>query len=103
MTDDIEALDTVPHPSVFYRKYVRPRRPVVLRGAQKLAPALKLWDEDSYLAVSIADREAIHCHAAPRRATRCFPSISPFWLTLRNMAVPSTTGQVWGCGCFIRA
>ncbi|XP_070570097.1 bifunctional peptidase and (3S)-lysyl hydroxylase Jmjd7-like [Ptychodera flava] len=45
-TETTEELDYVPHPVVFYEKYVKPHKPVVFRGAAKMSQAYHLWTED---------------------------------------------------------
>lgn len=46
----IDELTEVPDPPTFYSAHVHPRVPVMLRGAQRDAPALHLWGSDDYLA-----------------------------------------------------
>ena len=38
-----------PTPKVFHEEYASKKKPVVIRGLMKDVPAIKLWEDDSYL------------------------------------------------------
>ncbi|XP_070571172.1 uncharacterized protein [Ptychodera flava] len=45
-TETTEELDYVPHPTEFYEKYVKLRKPVMFRGAATKSQAYHLWTEE---------------------------------------------------------
>ncbi|XP_014661936.1 PREDICTED: jmjC domain-containing protein 7-like isoform X2 [Priapulus caudatus] len=47
-TGKLDIVDNVPSPPEFYQRYVRPSKPVVLKGAARSLPAFQLWT-DEYL------------------------------------------------------
>lgn len=52
----IDELHDIPSPKVFWEKYVKPSRAVVLRGAAKNSPAFTKWT-DEYLTKHYGDLE----------------------------------------------
>eukprot|EP00118_Oscarella_pearsei_P004877 m.21620 g.21620 ORF g.21620 m.21620 type:complete len:731 (+) comp28191_c0_seq2:264-2456(+) len=46
---EIDEMQDWPDSRVFYRDYVRRRKPLVMRGAARLWPAFKSWTDDDYL------------------------------------------------------
>ncbi|XP_062575228.1 tRNA wybutosine-synthesizing protein 5-like [Saccostrea cucullata] len=46
-----DEVEKFPPPDVFFRDYVFPKRPLVMRNAAKISPAFKLWTDDYFLQV----------------------------------------------------
>ncbi|XP_061177332.1 tRNA wybutosine-synthesizing protein 5-like [Saccostrea echinata] len=46
-----DEVEKFPSPDVFFRNYVFPKRPLVMRNAAKISPAFKLWTDDYFLQV----------------------------------------------------
>ena len=46
LNSEVPVLDEVPSPLEFYREWVAPNRPVIIKNAIKHWPALKKWNYD---------------------------------------------------------
>ena len=55
MTRGVTVLDHAPDPVTFYNDYVKPKRPLLFRGAQHGAPAMTRWASDDYLQRTYGD------------------------------------------------
>jgi hypothetical protein len=45
----VEIFDGFPTPKHFFREFVSPEKPVLFKGAAKLSPAFKLWNDEYFL------------------------------------------------------
>nr|XP_002737753.2 PREDICTED: lysine-specific demethylase 8-like [Saccoglossus kowalevskii] len=51
---DIEKIDVIPPPDVFYNKYIKRSKPVIFKDAAKALPGFSLWNDD-YLRTEYGD------------------------------------------------
>ena len=54
-TEEVTVLDYVPNSVDFYEKFVRTRKPVLMRGAAKSMPAFTKWQSKDYLKENFGD------------------------------------------------
>lgn len=68
----VPELDGFPAPEKFFREYVVPSKPLLIKNGAKISPAFKLWTDDYFLTLAGADNTTVFVERG-KKENRTFP------------------------------